>query len=251
MSLSTSTQTSHRGSAAAEPQRRRLYTLGGVAALLQLGTLVVLIGVMTALGTKPTTVEGYFVIQQRSELEAILRGDFITMILVGLYLGLFPALYVALRDLRPVAVTFATLFTFIAVILVFGSEATFSMLHLGDSYAAATTEAQRAQLLAAGEAVIASDMWHSTGAYMAGMLLQGAGVIISVVMLRSERFSNVTAYAGLLGNALDLIQHLFHPFVPAVGEVISPVMGLFYVVWFPMLARDLFRLGRGPSKEEL
>jgi hypothetical protein len=34
-------------------------------------------------------------------------------------------------------------------------------------------------------------------------------------------------------------------------EVISPVMGLFYVVWFPMLARDLFRLGRGPSKEEL
>jgi hypothetical protein len=30
-------------------------------------------------------------------------------------------------------------------------------------------------------------------------------------MLRSEDFSEVTTYAGLLGNALDLFQHIVHP----------------------------------------
>ncbi len=69
----------------------------------------------------------------------------------------------------------------------FATESTFSLLHLGDRYADAATDAQRAQFLAAGEAVIASDMWNSSSAYMAGILLQGAGVIISVIMLRSNQ----------------------------------------------------------------
>jgi hypothetical protein len=69
---------------------------------------------------------------------------------------------------------FATLFTVIAVTISFGSESTFAMLHLGDQYAAAT-EAQRAQRLAAGEAVIAVGWWTSSGAYMSGILFQGAG----------------------------------------------------------------------------
>jgi hypothetical protein len=122
------------------------------------------------------------------------------------------------------------------------------MLHLSDQYAAATTAAQRSQLLAAGEAIIASDMWNSSGGFMAGILLQGAGVLISVVMLRSQDFSRVTAYAGLLGNGFDLAQHILHPFAPSVSATLLMIAGPFYLVWFPMLARDLLRLGRGVSK---
>jgi hypothetical protein len=62
-------------------------------------------------------------------------------------------------------------------------------------------------------------------------------------MLRSEDFSKVTAYAGLLGNALDFIQHVLHPFTPSFSEILVMVMGPFYMVWFPMLGRDLIRLG--------
>jgi hypothetical protein len=50
--------------------------------------------------------------------------------------------------------------------------------------------------------------------FAGGILLQGAGVIISVIMLHSEGFSKVTAYAGLIGNGLDLIQHVLYPFAP-------------------------------------
>jgi hypothetical protein len=93
-------------------------------------------------------------------------------------------------------ITFAILFTFVAVTTGFATHSGFSLIHLSDQYAAATTEAQRIQLLATGEAVLAADMWNSSGAYMSGILLQGAGIIISVVMLCSKNFSKVTAYAG-------------------------------------------------------
>jgi hypothetical protein len=64
-------------------------------------------------------------------------------------------------------------------------------------------------------------------------------------MLKSQDFSKVTAISGLLGNALDLIQHLLHPFAPSIAAPIQMFMGIFYLVWFPMLARDFFRLAKG------
>ncbi len=223
---------------------KTLYTIGGIAALMQLAAILAYAVVSAVLGPKPASVEEYFLLQQTNRLASILRGDFLLLFLLAPYFGTFPALWWALRRLRPLAVTFATLFTFIAVIICFASEATFALLHLGDLYAAAASEAQRAQLLAAGQAVIASDMWNSSAAYLSGILLQGSGVLISLVMLRSKDFSKVTAIAGLLGNGLDLIQHVLHPFTPSLSATIQMLMGPFYLVWFPMLARDFFRLSQ-------
>jgi hypothetical protein len=226
-----------------------LYFTGGIAALLQLASIIAFTVLMTTLGPKPTSAEEYFTIQQSSRLASVLRGDFLLLILIGLYLLTFSALYAALRQVNPIFTALATLFTFIAVTLTFANEPTFSLLYLGDQYAGATTEAQRAQFLAAGEAVIASDMWNSSGAYMSGILLQGAGVIISVIMLGSKDFSKVTAWSGLLGNGLDLAQHILHPLAPSVSATISMIMGPFYLVWFTMLGRDLLRLGYRDSKK--
>lgn len=227
---------------------KSLYTGGAVAALLQLASILAYSVALGMLGPKPASAEEYYAVYQASQLEAVLRGDLLLMVLIGLYLGTFPALYAALRRINPVYTALATVFTLIAVTLSFANESTFSLLHLGEKYVSATTEAQRAQLLAAGEAVIASDMWSGTSAYMTGILLQGAGVMISVIMLRSRDFSKVTAYAGLLGNGFDLVQHILHPFTPSISAFITMFMGLFYFVWFPMLARDLLRLARGNPK---
>lgn len=73
--------------------------------------------------------------------------------------------------------------------------------------------------------------------------------MISLVMLRSKDFSRVTAISGLLGNAFDLVQHLLHPFAPSISQWFSMVM-MVYLVWYPMLARDLFRLAKGAAKEK-
>jgi hypothetical protein len=242
--MSTSLQNKSTVLSVPESSLKSLFTIGGVAAILQLVSILSYSVVIGMLGPKPTSAEEYFAVYQSSVLEAFLRGDFLLMILIGLYLGTFPALYAALHRLSPVYTALATLFTLIAVTLSFANESTFSLLRLGDNYVSATSEAQRAQLLAAGEAVIASDMWSGTSAYMTGILLQGSGVMISVIMLRSQDFSKVTAYAGLLGNGFDLVQHILHPFAPSISAFIMMFMGLFYFVWFPMLARDFFKIRR-------
>jgi hypothetical protein len=221
---------------------KNLYTIGGIAALIQLAAILSYTVALAMLGPKPASIEDYFLVHQGSKLAAVLRGDFLLLLLIAPYFGTFPALWWALRRCSPLAATFATLFTFVAVTVCFSSESTFALLHLGDQYAAATSETVRSQILAAGRSVIASDMWHSSGAYVSGILMQGGGVIISLVMLRSKDFSKVTAITGLLGNALDLTQHMLTPFVPSIAGTIQMLMGPFYLVWFPMLARDLFKL---------
>jgi len=222
---------------------KNLYTIGGIAALIQLASILTYTVVMAVLGVPPANVEEYFAAFQSAPVGTIFRGDFLLLFLIGGYFGTFPALFLSLRKVSPAAAMFATLFTFVAVTICFATESTFALRHLAGQYAIAD-EAQRAQLLAAGDAVIASDMWNSSGAYVSGFLMQGGGVIISLVMLRSREFSKVTAIAGLLGNAFDLTQHLLHPFAPSIAAPIQMLMGPFYLVWFPMLARDFFRLAK-------
>lgn len=226
-----------------------LYLVGGISALVQVGAIAALFAVMVALGPTLSGPEEYFSVYQQSPLAMVLRGDFLLIFLIGGYLGTFPALYVALRRDHPLVMAYATLLTVIAVAGFFVGESTFSMVHLSGQYAAATSEAVRAQLVAAGHAVIATDVWHGSAGYVGGVFLQGSGVVVSWIMWRSRGFSKVTAITGLLGNALDLVQHLLHPIAPAVSTPIQMVMGVFYVVWFPVLARDFFRLARRSTSD--
>ncbi len=228
----------------ADSNWKSLYTIGGAAALFQLVSIVSYSVILAVLGPKPASAEEFFAVYQSSRLAAIFRSDFLLLFLVGGYFGTFPALYLSLRKDSPAAVMYATLFTFVAVTVCFATDSTFALRHLGETYMVAVTDVQHAQLLAAGEAVIASDMWNSSGAYVSGLLMQGGGIIISLVMLKSKDFSKVTAIAGLLGNALDLTQHVLHPFAPSISAPIQMLMGPFYLVWFPMLAWDFFRLAK-------
>jgi hypothetical protein len=230
---------------------RSLYLLGGIAAFVQLAAILGLLIVTITLGPRPESAEEYFTIQQINRWASMLRGDFLLLFLIGPYLFTFGALYFALRRVNPVVTGLAVLFTYIAVILTFASEATFALQYLGDLYASAASELEQAQYLAAGEAVLAAGMWNSSASFVSGILLQGAGVMISIVMLRGPDFSKITAISGLIGNGLDLIQHVIHPFSPSLSATIQSLMGVFYLVWFPMLGRDLIRLWRRTDREEV
>jgi len=234
----------------ADADWRGIFKLGGAAALVQLAILLMILITSFTLELKPNSVEDYFTLLHNNRLAGLLQADFTILVLIALYLPMFFGLYGALRRVNNAYVTFATILTFVAVTTCFATHSGFSLLHLSDQYAAATTEAQRTRLLAAGEAVIASNMWNSSGAYLAGILMQGAGVLISVVMLRSKDFSKIAAFAGILANGFDLIQHILHPFAPSVSATLLMISGPFYLLWFPMLGRDLWRLARGGSKAD-
>jgi hypothetical protein len=228
--------------------RKILYIIGGVAALLQLAILFAMMIVMATLGPRPIGAEEYFAIQQVSKLEIVLRGDFVTLILIGMYLGTFPALYVALRRVNPIYTALAALFTFIAVTLAFASESTFSLLHLGDQYGAATTEAERALFVAAGEALLAIHnagvMHQGTGIHLGLLLVLLAGLFVSLVMLRSRVFNRATAIAGLLANGLGLCYFPALAFAPAIVWIPPTLSAPFRMAWYALIAFRLFRIAR-------
>jgi hypothetical protein len=228
----------------APSERRRFYRIGGAAAWLQLIVTVVTVAAAFALGARPTDVEEFFAVYQDNLLVGLLRDDFASLVIITLYLGTAPALYLALKRVDHTVAFFATLFTLIAVAVTFATHTGFTMLHLSREYAAAATPAEQAQLLAAGQAILASDIWNSTAGYMSGILLQGAGVLIALVMLRGSDFGRLTAYAGLLANGIDLLQHVLHPFTPSLSAIILYAAGPFYLLWFPLMGRDLLRLAR-------
>ncbi|MBN1122854.1 MAG: hypothetical protein JXJ17_17390 [Anaerolineae bacterium] len=231
----------------ADSSWRALMRTGGIASFLQLGCILAIFVVFSMLGTKPVTAEEAFTLFQGGRLTGIIQNELFSLLIIGLCLFSFTGVYAAFRRSKDEG--FAVLLTvliFIAVTITFANQSTFSLMHLSDRYAAAATDIERSQLLAAGEAVIASDIWDSTGGYMVGILLQGAGVAMSLLMLRHSGFRKVTAYSGLIANALDLIQHLLHPFMAAstIPGTILMAAGPFYIVWYIMLGLDLLKLGR-------
>jgi len=111
------------------------------------------------------------------------------------------------------------------------------MLSLSDQYAAATTDAQRSVFLAAGQVMLtfyngtAFDMSYVFG----GVVL----LIISAVMLRSNIFSKVTAYVGILMGMLMLVP----PTVGTIGLLLSLISLVPTAIWLILVARRLFQLG--------
>jgi hypothetical protein len=118
------------------------------------------------------------------------------------------------------------------------------MLPLSDKYALATSQDGRNQLLAAGEAILASDIWHGTGAFIGAVLLQCAAVLMSVVMLRTKVFGRAIAYTGIVTHGLDLAHVVLMPFLPTAGAVLMATAGPLYLVWLPLVGRRLLQLGR-------
>lgn len=226
----------------------KVYGIGSISALLQL-VVIVGYGVVTVIwGMRPNDVKEVFDTFHQSPVSGFLTGDLPLLLLVGLYVGTFPAIYFSLRKSSPTLALICTVGTLFGVVISFTGESTFALWYLSKEYVSATSPAQKQVLIAAGEAVIASGWWHSTASYLVGILLQGTGAIISVAMLRNKQFHKVTAVSGILANSLDLFQHTFDPFISGVQELLSPIMGPFYLVWFPMLAWDLWRLHRSQGK---
>ncbi len=227
-----------------DPRWKALYRAGGVAALVQLGCVLITLVVATTLGVEPTTANEYFTGLEQARLVTLLRLDFPSLINVTLFTVTSFAVIAALQESKRMYAGLGVGLVFIGVVLALATHSAFSMIHLADQYAAATTETQRTMLLAAGEAVIASDWWHSTGGFFAGLFLQGGTVLISCIMLRSGHFSKATAWTGLLANGLDWIHVLIQLVSPGLAAIVLAIGGLFYVAWYPLLARDFLRLSK-------
>lgn len=222
---------------------------GGIAAFVliaySLSTMVQLI----VLGGPPATAAEAFRLLQSDRIVGLLRLDLPTVVAMPLYYFVFLGLFAALKRTDWANAILSTSLAFVGVTLLLATPTALSMIALSQKYAAATTEATRTQFLAAGEAILATDIWHGTGAIMGGILVQSGAVLISVVMFRSSVFSRTTAYLGILVHGLDLARIVFGLFLPVSGVVLMAIAGPLYPVWFFLVGQRLLKLAaKGSSR---
>jgi len=222
---------------------QRLYQIAGAAALVLVVYSLVTMIIVFAIGGQPETAEEVFAVLQDSRLMGLLRLDVLTVLCVPLYYPIFLALTTALQPTHRSYAALALGLSFAGITLFLAAPSVFSWLTLSDKFAAAADETRRVQLLAAGEAILAADTWHGTGPWVGGLLMQIAAVLMSVVMLGSRSFARATAYTGLVTHGLEVVRIPLALFFPLGSFVLLAIAGPLYLVWFPLLARDLFRLG--------
>jgi len=216
---------------------------GGIAAFIFLIYCLATMVQITILGGPPDSVAEAFRVLQQNKLLGLLRLDFATVLVLPWYYLLFFGCFAALRDTNRTHAAIGTVLVCLGVTLVLAMPTALPLMALSEKYAAATNDAMKAHFLAAGEAVLATDIWHGTGAYMGGILVQTGAVWISVVMLRGV-FSKATAYVGIITHGLDLVHIVIVPFLPKASSVFMIIAGLGYPVWLFLVGRRLLQLGR-------
>jgi hypothetical protein len=203
--------------------------------------------VIIAVGGEPGTSTEYFDLLNNNTIKALLRMDFASVLNLTCYYFIFFGIFIALRKVSEAYVTIATIFAFIGITLWFASHSAFSMISLSKQYSNAISELEKSSLLAAGEAIISSDMWHSTGAILGAIFLESAAVFFSILMLKSKVFGKPTALIGIITHSFDLAHVIIGIFSINIGNTLMMVAGPLYLIWLPLVGIKLIKY----SKREL
>jgi hypothetical protein len=158
--------------------------------------------------------------------------------LVAIYIYL--ALYVALRRANETSALVALVLGLIAAAALIAARPLFEIFTLSDLYTAATTETEKGFYLAAGESLLVQ--FHGAAWYTYMFLGAVASLINAILMLRSPSFSRALAYAGIVTFTINVFF-----WVPVVGFMLLFVAMFSSVLWYILLARDLFRLAKAAS----
>ena len=223
---------------------KSIYKLSGAGAWILLVYSLVTMVILVTIGGQPETAQEGFSMLVENRLVGLLRLDILAVLIMPLYYLLFLSLYTILKKTHHAYAKLATLFVFAGLTLFLATPSVFSWLALSDKFAAAVSEEQKNLLLAAGEAILVSDMWHGSGPIIGGILMQTGALLISMIMLRSTNFAKSTAYVGIVTHGLDLVHILIGFFSVTGGIILMAIAGPLYLVWFPLLARDFFRMDR-------
>lgn len=222
---------------------RPLYRVGGLAALI---TAVLIPTQIIVFIVWPPPFEGtaseWFSLFQDNWLLGLLSLDLLLLVDYILLVPIVLALYVALRRASESLMAVATALYFVALAVYFASNTAFEMLSLSEGYAAATTDAQRAVYLAAGQTMLAT--FEGTAFQVSYVLASVAGIMIGAVMLRSKVFGRVAAFALILGDVIGL-----GLYIPTIGIFLSVISVPILWVWYVLITRRFFQLGSGVSRE--
>lgn len=215
-----------------------LVRLGAAAAVFVVAMIPIQAAVFI-INPPPTTVEGFFASFQEDPLLGLLDLDLLLTLDYLVMIPFYLALYVVVRRAAPAWGLLALVVgLFSLVLFVVTREATFSMWLLSDQYAAATSETDKAALLAAGRALLTL---YNGGTFATSYILGAVSTLIfSAVMVRHQIFGRLPGLVGILTGLTML--------VPAnaghVGLTVAMVSLLPTAVWLILLIPHLLRIAR-------
>jgi hypothetical protein len=229
---------------------RGFFKIGGVAALLTIlvGLLEIVITFLPGGNISTKTVLDWFALFQDYPFMGLRNLGLINIILVALSIPVNLALFGAHRKVNPGYAALAVIASFIGAAIFYGTNRAFPMLDLSNRYAAATTDAQRAMLAAAGQALLAVGESHTLGTFIAFFFSEISSILMGMVMLQGKVFSRATAIVGILAFGLLMIFDISISFMPALGSsalVFALPGGLLSMAWDILIARRLFQLAKG------
>jgi hypothetical protein len=138
----------------------------------------------------------------------------------------------------------ATVLFIVGIAAFFATNTAFAVLALSQEYSMATTDAERAAILAAGHAMFTL---FNDGAFLVSYVIVSASwAMVALAMLRSRTFGRATAYAGVLGGTTGIfavvLEHAGEGLVPPAIALYFAAM-VFLFAWVVLIGRRLSRLG--------
>jgi hypothetical protein len=243
-------------SAVPVPGWQTVCRLGGAAALLVVLTALaeILITFLPGGYTTAKTVIDWFALLHTNPFLGLRNLGLLNIVMNSLGIPLVFSLYWVHRKVNPSLAALAMILSFIGVAVFFATNRAFPMLDLSAQYAAATSQAERAMLEAAGQAMLSVGQSHTPGTFLAFSFSEIAGILMAVVLLRGKLFSPAAALLGMIGYGFLLIFEVLSSFVPASHNailILAMIGGLANIAWYILAALGLFHLGqadRGGAK---
>ena len=228
---------------------KSLYKIGGWAALLIVLTALFEIVITFLPGgyASAETVEDWFRLFQSNWFLGLRNLGLLNIIMTALGIPMFFALYATHQKVNQPFAALAMIISLIGVAVFYATNRAFPMLDLSRQYASATSDAQRAMLSAAAQAMLSVGESHTPGTFLGFFLTEAAGIIISIVMLQGRVFNKASAIIGILAFSLMMVFEICSSFVIGLSSVallIAMSGGLLTMAWYILIARRLFQLGR-------
>jgi hypothetical protein len=223
----------------ADPRWKELYRIGGISCLLLVGIVIFAVIAYFIWPYKPgfASTENVFSTLQNDRLGGLFSLDLVMLVTVPVTSLLYLALYVSLKRVNESYALIALVLALVAITLLIPTKPLSELVFLSERFATATTETEKSQYLAAGEALLTFS--NGTAWMMYSILGNVSSLVSSLLMLRSDIFGKATAYLGIvlsIAGACIIFPVIGIP-VGLLGTIASPI-------WFVLMARDFFRSER-------
>ncbi len=231
---------------------KSLYKFAGIAALLAVSAT--LLDIILGYGETDIVVNGtksaldWFLLFQADWFRGLYALGILNIVYMVCMLPIYFAILTAHRRNYFIVSAMATVLFLLAVAIYVSNSAAIPMLVLSGKYAVATTDAQRALFVAAGEAVLVRGEDFTPGSFPGLILNSLAALTLSYAMLRGGIFGRANGWIGIVGFTFLSLFTISATFISALYffafYVFGMIGGLLALTWYVLVALTLFKLGQ-------